>query len=71
MPEMPAPKRGSDPSGNRQYADRPIWCYVCKQIVVYVRKERLSAAAHEHIDRFHTPRETPNVREPSAVRRRR
>ena len=57
VPGMSAAKRGSDPGGNRQYADKPLWCYLCvpgkKSLVGHYRPHRLNAAAHDHIDRAH------------------
>ena len=65
VPYMPAAKRGSDPAGNRQYADKPAWCLLCepgvRTLIGYYRLGRLSAACHDHIDRHHPqPNERKN-----------
>ncbi len=54
---MPATKRGTDPSGNQQFATRPLWCWLCepgkRTLVGRYRPDRLNTAAHAHIDHKH------------------
>ena len=61
MPYQDPAKRGSDPAGNQQYADRPLWCWLCtpgiRIVVGLYRRDRLNTAAHDHIDRAHPTQE--------------
>ncbi len=46
-----------DPAGNRTGSTRPLWCWLCepgqRTLVGLYRRDRLNAAAHDHIDRTH------------------